>query len=271
MSILDGLKSSKKPVVIIAAIAGAVIIALIFMARGGKDNKTTGNEVISKRIKIDLAPSGTAAPGELAPSKETAKPPSAVTTAVTAPEVKKSVPLQARPSSPRPESTETKPAQTKQTAETAPAVAAKKPEPAVNKALNESKKEKTASKKTSAKETSLAREKHGPAKKQPAKAAAGTKHAVRAREVVEKSWAINVASYPNQKDAEAFRDSLKSSGYNAYITEFVKSDVTWRRVRVGFYRTQTDARNAGKEIKLKMKLRQDPWIVRPFSTSTKGK
>ena len=290
MSIFDSLKGSKKPIIIIAAAAAAVIIALIFMARGEKKDKTAGNEVISKRIKIDLAPSATTAPGELAPLKEAAnKPPSPVTTAVTAPEVKKtevtkSATTQPPVVSPAPATQKTKPSETKQppVAVAAPVVT-KKPEPVVNKAINapekaskkalkEARRDKAASKKTSVKETSLAGVKHASAKKQPAKAASpGTKHAVRAKEVMEKSWAVNVASYPNQKDAEAFRDSLKSAGYNAYITEFIKDGMTWSRVRVGFYHTQTDAKNAGKEIKQKMKLHQDPWIVRPFSSAPKGK
>lgn len=283
MSVFDSLKSSKKPVIIIAAVIAAAVITTLFISRGGKTGKTQGNEVISKRIKIELPPASTTAPGE---AKETAQLPPATAAPASAPAttvaVKKpeTAALPAAPQKPllqKPAVKETKPVEAKPAAVTAPVAAPKKPETvakaasapekAVKKDINTAKKEKmekAPAKKTSKKEAVVAKAKPVAGKKATAKT-------VSAREVVEKSWAINIASYPNQKDAEALRDSLKSAGYSAYITEFSRGGVTWHRVRVGFYRTQTDAKNAGKEITKKMKLRQEPWIVRPFSAESKGK
>jgi cell division protein FtsN len=79
-------------------------------------------------------------------------------------------------------------------------------------------------------------------------------------------WAINVASFTDKRAAAKLRDRLKSAGFNAYTTEFVKDGTKWNRVRVGFYPTREAAEKAGAGIKTKTRIRQKPWVVRPLSS-----
>lgn len=76
-------------------------------------------------------------------------------------------------------------------------------------------------------------------------------------------WAINLASFTEKGAAVKLRNRLKSAGYNAYTTEFVKDGTRWNRVRVGFYPTKEAAEKAGREIKSKVRIGQRPWVVKP--------
>ncbi|MDP2690301.1 MAG: SPOR domain-containing protein [Deltaproteobacteria bacterium] len=82
-----------------------------------------------------------------------------------------------------------------------------------------------------------------------------------------KPWAINVASFPDREGANSLARSLKSAGYNAYITSFKKDGVNYRRVRVGFYASREDAQRAGSAIKRQHNV-QSPWIVKPGKDET---
>ena len=83
-----------------------------------------------------------------------------------------------------------------------------------------------------------------------------------------KPWAINVSSFITSSEAQAFTKKLKASGYKAYVSKFAKDDMTWHRVRVGFYRTQAEAKQAGKKIAGKFKIDHEPWILKPAKAET---
>lgn len=78
-----------------------------------------------------------------------------------------------------------------------------------------------------------------------------------------KPWAINISSFITSNEAQAFMKKLKASGYKAYVSKFEKDDMTWYRVRVGFYRTQAEAKQAGKKLAAKFKIDHEPWILKP--------
>ena len=82
-----------------------------------------------------------------------------------------------------------------------------------------------------------------------------------------KPWAVNVASFPNSEGARLLEKSLEADGYNAYITSFLKDDISWSRVRVGFYGTKEEALRSGDAIKRQYKV-QSPWIVMPTKEET---
>lgn len=82
-------------------------------------------------------------------------------------------------------------------------------------------------------------------------------------QVSSKPWAVNISSFITSNEAQAFRKRLKASGYKAYVSKFEKDDMTWYRVRVGFYRTQAEAKQAGKKIADKFKIDHEPWILKP--------
>jgi cell division septation protein DedD len=84
-----------------------------------------------------------------------------------------------------------------------------------------------------------------------------------------KPWAVNVASFPNAAEAKKLISRLKASGYNGYTTEFTKSSMKWHRVRVGFYRTRDDALKAGKRIETKFHFHAgSAWPVQPGKEET---
>lgn len=78
-----------------------------------------------------------------------------------------------------------------------------------------------------------------------------------------KPWAVNLSSFITNNEAQSFRKRLRASGYKAYVSKFEKDGMTWHRVRVGFYRTQAEAKAAGKKIADKFKIDHEPWILKP--------
>jgi cell division septation protein DedD len=76
-----------------------------------------------------------------------------------------------------------------------------------------------------------------------------------------KPWVVHLASFRTESEATALRDRVKNAGYNVYTAEFVKNGIKWRRVRVGFYSTEADARAASKELARKFKI-PDIWILK---------
>lgn len=80
-----------------------------------------------------------------------------------------------------------------------------------------------------------------------------------------KQWAINTGSFSNKEEAEKFAAKLREGGYDTvYVTEFTKDNVNWHRVRVGFYRTQVEARKMETAISDKFHI-DTPWAVRASS------
>lgn len=81
--------------------------------------------------------------------------------------------------------------------------------------------------------------------------------------VLNKRWAVNLSSFAANSEAEEFTGKLRKAGYNAYITKTRKDEMDWFRVRVGFYRTDAEAKKAGQLIVEKYKLEVEPWVTRP--------
>ena len=75
-------------------------------------------------------------------------------------------------------------------------------------------------------------------------------------------WVINVASFGTKAQADELKNALKKDGYNVYSTEFFKDGVKWQRIRVGFYKSEAEARGVSKKIASSYKLAK-PWVVRP--------
>jgi len=84
----------------------------------------------------------------------------------------------------------------------------------------------------------------------------------RARLARQRPWAVNVASFTRDGEAEKLASRLRGAGYNSYTTEFTKNGRLWHRVRVGFYRTREAAKKAGGRIRKRFRG-QSPWIVKP--------
>ncbi len=78
-------------------------------------------------------------------------------------------------------------------------------------------------------------------------------------------YVINMASFLSRKDADAFRSEIAAVGYNAYVTEFVKDNTTWHRVRVGFYPTRSEAKKYSKILSKKFNV-QSAWLSRATET-----
>lgn len=81
--------------------------------------------------------------------------------------------------------------------------------------------------------------------------------------LLNKPWVVNLASFISDREAQEFKKSLKKAGYNAYVTSVNKDELTWYRVRAGFFKTEADAKKAAKNIAGKFKLESEPWITKP--------
>lgn len=75
-------------------------------------------------------------------------------------------------------------------------------------------------------------------------------------------WAIHVASFQGEKYAKRLERAIDRVGYNSYITSFVKDNVNWHRVRVGFFSTKEDASKTAAIISKRFK-QPGAWIVKP--------
>ncbi|MEK7773822.1 MAG: SPOR domain-containing protein [Deltaproteobacteria bacterium] len=84
----------------------------------------------------------------------------------------------------------------------------------------------------------------------------------RSAAVKSKPWAVNIASFPDEGPAKQLAASLRSAGYNAYVTGTAKNGRTWHRVRAGFYRTREEAEKAGKAMESKFNV-SSTWVVKP--------
>lgn len=237
MSLADSVKGPKGLIIIFggAVIVIAALIIFLLPPKGKKADE--GSEVISRRVKIEIK-------DEPAPPPEvkTAAVPPAKTPADTkkAPEpLKAAIPANKEYTSvaakPEPLKKETIAAQPKKEGPRITASKKQKPEKATTQA-----KKAAASKKT-------------------AKASSS-------RQAASKEWALNIASFPSSTDAQGLTSALRSRGYNAYVTEFKNGKAKWYRVRVGFYRSREEARRVGRAIASRIKLHQEPWIMKPPKT-----
>lgn len=83
------------------------------------------------------------------------------------------------------------------------------------------------------------------------------------KEAIRRPWAVNVASFSNRRDAEGLKDVLKASGYYSYTADFVKNGKKWYRVRVGFYGTRDEAARESRTIARSFGIPTAPWVVKP--------
>jgi cell division septation protein DedD len=81
--------------------------------------------------------------------------------------------------------------------------------------------------------------------------------------LLNKPLVVNLASFISDREAQEFKKSLKKAGYSAYVTSVKKDEITWYRVRAGFFKTEADAKKAAKNIAGKFKLESEPWITMP--------
>ncbi len=73
-------------------------------------------------------------------------------------------------------------------------------------------------------------------------------------------WAVNVASFEQDRLMGAPVISLVRSGYRPYITEARVKGVEYKRLRVGFFKDRSEAGAAANEIQRTLKLAARPWI-----------
>ena len=88
------------------------------------------------------------------------------------------------------------------------------------------------------------------------------KRASTAKKPSYRPWVINVASFGTKAQADELKNALKKDGYNVYSTEFFKDGVKWQRIRVGFYKSEAEARGVAAKLAGSYKLAK-PWVVRP--------
>lgn len=246
--------NNKKSILILAAAFAAVVaVFIIFFLPTGTKEPEEGTEVISKRVKIDLQGEGQT-PG----IDETGAPASPVTGegVPVAPEAQTAV---TEPITPQETSTVaiTEPVKAAESVKKAVPAAAPKETPVKAAVKEEPKKE----------EVRKEAPKKVVAEAEPKPKAVKVKKA--SSPTAGKPWAINVASFPDVKEAQKLKISLEYAGYKSYITEFTKEDVKWFRVRVGFYRTKDDAAKAGNAIRAKFRV-DTPWIVKPAKGEAAG-
>lgn len=82
-------------------------------------------------------------------------------------------------------------------------------------------------------------------------------------EVKHKPWAVHIASYTSMGEAQTIVKKLKQDNYNAYVTEFNLKGRQWFRVRIGFYASEKDAKEAGRKISSSYNI-SGIWTVKPM-------
>lgn len=245
------LKDKKLPLIAGGAVVVVILLLLIFMPSDKSGDQ--GPEVISKRVKIEMADTATdisastestvdnAAPVETAPAM-VAQP-----STTPAPEAKPAAPVQTKI---EPKTVEPKPAATA----VAPAPAPRRVEQAVKAPV----------------EKTLEAPKTVKTVKTEKKAVEKTKKAAASKRIVAgKAWALNIASFPNLSEAQSLAGKLKKGGYNAYVSGFTKDSFKWHRVRVGFFASRDEASKAAAAIQSKFRV-DKPWIAKPDAAEFKA-
>lgn len=231
MSFTDNLKGKKA---LAMTLTSLLVIILITVLPSCSKKSGEDQEVISKRVKINLQEENTP-PAQAEGSK----------TGVTEPKPAVKV--------------ETPAAQAKEDKTAAPPIKVDVPVKEEPRKQPEAKKPPL---KASVEETQKETPKKVSKAEAPEEPNASKNAAVDNAKTAVKRWAVNVASFPGDMDAKNLAVHLKSAGYNAYITEFTKDTVKWYRVRVGFYQTRKEALQTGKKIEKKFRV-QTPWVVKP--------
>jgi len=244
------LKDKKLPLIAGGAVVVVILLLLIFMPSDKSGDQ--GSEVISKRVKIELADTATDISASTESTVDNAAPTQApAMTAQTSippvPEAKPAAPVQAKT---EPETVKPKPAATA----IAPAPAPRRVEQAVKAPV----------------EKTLEAPKAVKTVKTEKKAVEKTKKAAASKRIVAgKAWALNIASFPSLSEAQNLAGKLKKGGYNAYVAGFTKDSVRWHRVRVGFFASRIEAAKAGEAIKSKFRV-DKPWIAKPDAAELKA-
>lgn len=269
MSPAASLKDRKLLVVLLVTAAALALSAiLVFMFHGAPppSNDEQKKEVISKRAKIEAeqpaapvmgqdgaapatAPPSTQAQPAPAGNSDTQTPLSVASRKAEEPAAKARVnsakPVEVKQTAAKSEPAqkeETKKAQERPAAQTTAKTASAKETKPVEKAVKASEKAKA----------------DEPVQKSRKK----TKESESKSVAVSKPWAVNVASFLAKADAEGLISSLKSKGYNSYMTETTAGGKKWYRVRVGFFRTEDEGRRAARSIGERYNI-NSTWIVKP--------
>lgn len=64
------------------------------------------------------------------------------------------------------------------------------------------------------------------------------------------TYAYQVSSWQTMSKAQQEADELKNAGFNAFVDEVTKDGITWYRVRIGYYGTAAEAKQAADEFAL---------------------
>ncbi len=63
-------------------------------------------------------------------------------------------------------------------------------------------------------------------------------------------YAFQVSSWQSMSKAQEEVDGLRRAGFNSFVEEITMNGVTWYRVRVGYYSTASEAKQAAEEFAL---------------------
>lgn len=74
-----------------------------------------------------------------------------------------------------------------------------------------------------------------------------------------RAWAIQVLATPDEREALLLQQRLEGAGYPVFVTPTRKDGLTWHRVRVGTYSSETEARRAARELRRKFGL--PTWVL----------
>jgi cell division septation protein DedD len=83
-----------------------------------------------------------------------------------------------------------------------------------------------------------------------------------AKSSTRRMYAIHLASFNAEKYARRLEKAIDRAGYNAYVTNFIKDNTNWYRVRVGFFKSKEDASKTSAIISKRFK-QPGAWLVRP--------
>jgi len=75
-----------------------------------------------------------------------------------------------------------------------------------------------------------------------------------------KNYVVNILSSPQMERLTPLAVKLVDNGFFTYITAIKVNEEDWYRLRVGFYRTRSNAKESGKKIKGLLKL-SDIWAA----------
>jgi cell division protein FtsN len=74
-------------------------------------------------------------------------------------------------------------------------------------------------------------------------------------------WIIQVRSTPDMASANSLQSALATDGFPAFVVSADVNGVTYYRVRVGRYRTETDARTVSRFLEQRGDIEDEPWVT----------